>query len=124
MGPFLRANRVARYKGVENGEWKFLVFNEADGEPRMPQGAIGFRWQKEAGRWNLEPKDGLDGTHIDPRLSLVEQHDDQLLVNFTDFGDSRTFRRGVPVRYVETDKGRTPVATVFDLLMAQFGVPR
>jgi nitrate reductase alpha subunit len=123
-GRFLRANHLARYKDVENGEWKFLVFNQADGEPKMPQGAIGFRWQSEKGRWNLELKDGLDGSEIDPRLSLLEEHDEVLPVNFADFGIGRTFQRGVPIRYVETDEGRIPVATVFDLLMAQFGVPR
>ncbi len=123
-GRFLRASAVARYKGVENGEWKFLVFDQPSAEPRMPQGSIGFRWQTEKGRWNLQSKDGLDGSDVDPELSLFERHDAVLQVNFMDFGGERTFQRGVPVRYIETDKGQTPVATVFDLLMAQFGVPR
>lgn len=123
-GQFLRAGALARYKEVENREWKFLVSDQLSGEPRMPQGAIGFRWQTEKGRWNLQLKDGLDKSDIDPELSLLEKHDDVLQVNFMDFGGDRAFKRGVPVRYVETDKGRIPVATVFDLLMAQFGVPR
>jgi nitrate reductase alpha subunit len=123
-GRFLRASDLGRYKGVENGDWKFLVFDRTSSEARMPQGTIGFRWQTEKGRWNLQLKDGLDGSDIDPELSLLERRDDVLLVNFMDFGGDRAFERGIPVRYVETDKGKKPVATVFDLLMAQFGVPR
>ena len=123
-GQFLRAKRLTRYQEVENGEWKFLVFDHTSGEPRMPQGSIGFRWQTEKGRWNLQSKDGLDGSDIDPELSMFETRDEVLQVNFMDFGGDRTFQRGVPVRYIETDKGPTPVTTVFDLLMAQFGVPR
>ncbi|HET7100859.1 MAG TPA: molybdopterin-dependent oxidoreductase, partial [Terriglobia bacterium] len=123
-GRFLRANTLARYKSVENGDWKFLVFDKTSGEARMPQGAIGFRWQTEKGRWNLEMKDGLDGSELDPQPSLLEGREDELQVHFMDFGGDRAFKRGVPVRYVETDHGRVPVATVLDLLMAQFGVPR
>ena len=123
-GRFLRANRIARYHDVENGEWKLLVFDQTSGELRMPQGAVGFRWQSQKGQWNLELKDGLDGSEIDPQLSLIEKREDVLQVSFIDFGGDRTFQRGVPVRYVETGDGRIPVTTVLDLLMAQFGVPR
>ena len=53
-GQLLRANRVARYKDVENGDWKMLVLDAKSAEPRMPKGAVGFRWgQKEKGKWNL-----------------------------------------------------------------------
>ena len=65
-GRFLRAGRLARYAAEENGDWKFLVFDAKTGEPRMPRGAIGSRWQAQKGRWNLELKDDLDGTDIDP----------------------------------------------------------
>ena len=47
-----------------------------------------------------------------------------LQVSFIDFGGGRTFRRGVPVRYIETIDGRVAVTTGLDLLMAQYGVPR
>lgn len=123
-GQFLRANRLARYQGVENGEWKLLILDRISGEPRMPQGAIGFRWQAEKGKWNLQSKDGLDGSDIDPQINLAEKSDTVLQVSFTDFGDGRTFQRGVPVRYVETRTGKVAVTTVFDLLMAQLGVSR
>ena len=123
-GRFLRANRLERYRAVENGEWKLLVFDQTTEAPRMPQGAIGFRWQEKKGQWNLQLKDGLDGSDINPQLSFFEKREDVLQVNFMDFGGDRTFQRGVPVQYVETHEGRIPVTTVFDLFMAQFGVPR
>jgi nitrate reductase alpha subunit len=122
VGEFLRANRLARYRDVEHGDWKFAVFDSVSGDPRMPRGSIGFRWQTESGRWNLELKDGLDGGMIDPLLSLLGQHDEVLQVNFTEFGSERTFSRGVPVRHLDTSEGRISVATVYDLLMAQSGV--
>jgi len=123
-GRFLRAGRLSRYAAVENGEWKFLVFDAKSGEPRMPRGAIGGRWQTRQGCWNLELKDEMDGTEIDPLLSLLECHDAELTLNFQDFGTNHAFRRAVPVKYVETDAGRLAVTTVYDLLMAQYGVAR
>ena len=38
-GQLLRANRLARYKDVENGDWKMLVLDAKSAEPRMPKGA-------------------------------------------------------------------------------------
>ena len=52
-GRFVRASRLARYQDVENGEWKFLVFDAKSGEPRMPRGAIGFRWQQQRHPWRM-----------------------------------------------------------------------
>lgn len=123
-GRLLRAGRLARYREVENGEWKFLVLDKTTGEPRMPQGSLGFRWQKAKGQWNLKMQDGLDGLELDPLLTFREEHDAVLPVGFVDFAGKRSFQRGVPVRYIETDAGRLPVTTIYDLLMAQFGVGR
>ena len=64
-GRFLRASRLSRYQAIENAEWKVTVFDQS-GAPRTPQGSIGFRWQDKKGQWNLEMKDGLDGSEIDP----------------------------------------------------------
>ncbi|MGH9447840.1 MAG: molybdopterin-dependent oxidoreductase, partial [Terriglobia bacterium] len=123
-GKFLRASRLSRYQDAEHGDWKLVVFDHKSGEPRMPQGAIGFRWQVKKGQWNLQLKDALDGSDIDPELSLIDKADGILQVNFMDFGGDRAYQRGVPVRYLETPEGRIAVTTVFDLLMAQFGVSR
>lgn len=123
-GQLLRANRVARYRDVENGEWKLLVFDATTNQPKMPKGSVGYRWQSQKGQWNLKMEDGLDDTPIDPALSFLDQHDEVVQVEFYEFASGKTFLRGVPVRYIETSEGRVPVATAFDLLVAQFGVSR
>jgi nitrate reductase alpha subunit len=123
-GRMLRAGQLARYQDVENAGWKFLVWDQASGRPRMPQGSIGFRWQKQKGQWNLELKDGLDGAEIDPQLTLLGKPGETATVSFAGFGEGKAFRRSVPVRTVETANGQVTVATVYDLLMAQFGVSR
>ena len=123
-GRYLRAGELAAYADVEHKDWKLLVWDREKG-PKMPQGTIGFRWaEKEKGKWNLEPKDGKTGEPIEPELSFLERHDEVLELTFDDFAGGRTLKRGVPVRYLETARGRVAVATVFDLLMAQFGVDR
>ncbi|NUQ37290.1 MAG: nitrate reductase subunit alpha [Caldilineales bacterium] len=123
-GQLLRANRLARYADEENGDWKLLMIDEASGQPKMPMGTVGFRWQTEKGQWNLKLEDGQDGSPISPTLSFFDQHDDVLPVAYHEFAENQTLRRGVPVRYIETSEGRVAVATAFDLLMAQFGVGR
>jgi nitrate reductase alpha subunit len=90
----------------------------------MPQGSLGFRWQQEKGKWNLEPKDGKDGTPISPRLSLLDPSGAVRQVAFVDHVDGRAARRGLPVRTVETAGGPVTVTTVQDLLFARFGVSR
>ncbi len=122
-GQLLRANRIAKYAGVENGDWKMLMM-DSSGTPKMPQGTAGFRWQDKKGQWNLKLEDGLDDSPIDPVLSFLDQHDEVLNVEFDEFASQRTLSRGVPVRYIDTAAGRVPVATLFDLLMAHYGVPR
>ena len=123
-GRMLRANQLERYKGVEKGDWKFVVFDQQSQQPRMPQGSLGFRWQAKKGQWNLEMKDGVDGAKLDPLLSFIEDSDDVLQIRLTDFCTDGDRVRGIPVKYLETENGRLPVVTIFDLLMAQFGVSR
>jgi len=120
----LRAGDVKRYAEVENGDWKFLVLDGISGELRMPKGSVGFRWGHEKGKWNLLLEDGLDGSAIDPALSLLGHEEEVLRVAISVFDGGPSPIRGVPVRFVETAHGRVPVTTVFDLMMAQFGVDR
>ena len=124
-GRLLRANRLADYRDTENGDWKLLVWDRLSGAPHMPRGTIGYRWAKEdPGKWNLEPRDGKTGQDLDPELSFVDSHDDVRLLEFDNFAEGKAVKRGVPVRYVQTEQGRVAVTTVFDLLMAHYGVPR
>ncbi len=124
-GRFLRAGRVDKYAQEEHGDWKFLVLDEESNELKMPKGTMGHRWQEKKGQWNLELKDTLDDSPINPSLTLLNNHDEVLQVEFTEFGLDNNYKRGVPVRYIETNDGKkVPVTTVYDLLMAQYGVGR
>src|SRR6516162_2893916 len=124
-GKLLRANRLKDYQGTENGDWKFLMWDAADNRPKMPMGSSGFRWGKEKGKWNLLLKDGVDGSAIDPVLSFVTQCDTVVSVAFNDFSEGRTLNRSVPARKITTSDGQiATVTTVYDLLMAQYGVSR
>jgi nitrate reductase alpha subunit len=123
-GQLLRAGRLEQYKGEEHGEWKFLQWDSGDGRPKMPLGSVGHRWDKQDGNWNLKPEDAVDGSKIDAALTFLDEHDQVLQVTFDDFAGDTTSRRGVPTRTIQTTDGPVQVATVYDLLMAQYGVGR
>jgi nitrate reductase alpha subunit len=40
-GRMVRASQVAECRQVENGDWKYLVFDKNTDRPRMPQGSVG-----------------------------------------------------------------------------------
>ncbi|MBI4906578.1 MAG: nitrate reductase subunit alpha [Acidobacteria bacterium] len=125
-GQLLRANRVAPYAGIENGDWKFLMWDTGENKPKMPMGSSGDRWaKKEKGKWNLLLKDGLDGSEIQPALTLLGSEEGSVQVRLDDFGAGMQVMRGVPVKKLLLADGSTvTVTTVYDLLMAQYGVGR
>ncbi|MBL9087518.1 MAG: nitrate reductase subunit alpha [Planctomycetia bacterium] len=123
-GQLLRAGRVAGYGGEEHKDWKFLVFDAKDRRPKMPMGSVGHRWGSGKGKWNLKLEDGADGSTIDPVLTFLDDADEVLSVHLDDFGEGRVHARGVPVKRLRTIDGTAVVATVYDLLMAQYGVGR
>lgn len=123
-GRLLRANILEKYAGTENGDWKFLNLDEDTGEFVCPSGSSGHRWQEKKGYWNLRYLDGENGSSYRPALSLTKVRDGVLQVELDDFAGSRVLKRGVPVKYLDTKRGRIACATVYDLLMAQFGIDR
>ena len=123
-GRMLRASQLARTRDTENGDFKFLVWDGTANAPRMPRGTLGFRWQHEKGQWNLEMKDGVDGLEIDARTSFLGSTESVAQVAFDEYASGKVALRGVPVRTVETLGGPVRVATVYDLLFAQYGVSR
>ncbi|MCZ7555752.1 MAG: nitrate reductase subunit alpha [Bacteroidia bacterium] len=124
-GQLLRAGRLQRYSGEEHGEWKFLMWDAASDAPKMPMGSAGHRWGSEKGKWNLELKDGSDGSAIEPELSFLDARDDVVPVRFDDFAEGRNLYRDVPVRRLTLADGSVAlVTTVYDILMAQYGVSR
>jgi nitrate reductase alpha subunit len=123
-GRLLRANTLEKYSGIENGAWKFLNLDEDSGEFICPSGSSGHRWQDKKGDWNLNYIDGETGTGYKPLLSLIERKDKILQVEFKEFAQDRKSRRGVPVKYVQTKTGMIAFATIYDLIMGQYGIDR
>ncbi|MBD81470.1 MAG: nitrate reductase subunit alpha [Crocinitomicaceae bacterium] len=124
-GRMVRANRVAKYKDVSNGDWKFLNYDADSGDLVMPKGSMGHRWDDKKGNWNMKYEDGEFNTPYDPELTLLEKSEKVLQVEFTEFGLDKKALRGVPVKYIDTvDGGKIPVATIYDLTMSQYGVGR
>ena len=123
-GKLLRAGRLSQFADQENGEWKFLIWDTKESRPRIPLGTVGHRWGKESGKWNLKLEDSVDGGAIDPELTFLKDNNGTVGLFFDDFGNGVEFERHVPVREIETADGKVKVATVYDILMAQYGVPR
>jgi nitrate reductase alpha subunit len=120
QGEFLRASEIERCAGLEHGDWTLCVADQA-GEVRVPNGSLGSRWTKEEGNWNLDMRDLVDGTDIDCCLTLLGRETRRVCFTFEADGDAV---REVPVQRIMTTTGEVTVTTVFDLLMAQFGVAR
>jgi nitrate reductase alpha subunit len=128
-GRLLRANELAPYAEEENGDWKFLVLDEATGAPKMPGGTVGHRWGQADGKWNLKLEDAKTGEAIDPALSLFGRHDEVLEVELEEYDAGSesvpVALRGVPSITMKTKTGRkVRLATVFDLMLARYGVGR
>jgi nitrate reductase alpha subunit len=140
-GRYLRASDFADALGQSNStDWKTVGFDELSDAPVAPQGSIGHRWgkdiERDLGKWNLEQKNGADGREVRLALSLIERRDDVLPVAFPYFGGtvhprftendqgSDVLVRGVPAKRLHTVDGEVLVATVYDLLCANYGVDR
>jgi nitrate reductase alpha subunit len=99
--------------------WKTVLLDENTGAPVVPNGSIGFRYAESGrGRWNLD----LDG--VVPALTMAGDGASPTEVLLPAFdapdGTGSVLRRGVPAREV----GGHLVTTVFDLMLAQYGVLR
>ncbi|MDP6936523.1 MAG: nitrate reductase subunit alpha [Candidatus Marinimicrobia bacterium] len=124
-GQLLRANRLSDYKDIENGDWQFLMWDEKENRTKVPQGTVGNRWaEKNTGKWNLKLEDNVDGSQIHPQLTFIDTSDSLLEVELDNFAEGDTLNRKIPVKYINTAEGKVAVATVYDLLMAQYGVGR
>ena len=124
-GRLVRANEIEQHKNIENGDWKFLKIDADTGNLVIPKGSVGHRWDKDTtGHWNMKFENAADDAPYDPVLTLLDIKDEVLQTTFTEFGLDSHVERGVPVKYIETVDGRIPVTTVYDLIMAQYGVDR
>ncbi|MBX7198226.1 MAG: nitrate reductase subunit alpha [Rhodospirillaceae bacterium] len=130
---FLRASDFAGALGeTNNAEWKPVAFDESAERIVVPNGSIGFRWG-EAGKWNLESK--AAGAETPLAISTLDRRDAVISVAFPYFGGRHhdyfagtdhddILMRNVPARRVQLAGGEVYVATVFDLLCANYGVDR
>lgn len=102
--------------------FKTVLLDRDTNQPVVPNGSMGFRYNEhDEGKWNLD----LEG--VTPSLSIADasgyqgEVSDLALPAFTDpTGVGSVIRRGVPVTEIA---GRT-VTTVFDIMLAQYGVGR
>lgn len=127
-GKFLTAADLADAGAVVPDEdaWKTVLLDGATGEPVVPNGSMGFRYADSGkGRWNLD----LEG--VSPALTMAAgdagaegvavENVEVLLPAFIEpDGTGSVLRRGVPARRV----GGHLVTTVYDLMLAQYGVAR
>ncbi len=113
-GKFLTATDLGATE--EGAEFRTVILDSA-GTPVVPNGSLGDRFgENGTGRWNLD----LGG--VEPLLTLYGRTDDAAAVQFPRFDTDvpETLTRGVPTTVVAGER----VTTVFDLLLAQYGVGR
>ena len=130
---------------ANNPEWKTIALDDA-GNAVLPNGAIGFRWgpdgRADTKQWNLEAKEASNGTNVKLRLSMLESTEganETARVGFPYFGGiesehfpnnagSNVLIRTVPTHTLslgkEGEQREALVCTVFDLLVANYGVAR
>ncbi|MEU6113270.1 nitrate reductase subunit alpha [Streptomyces sp. NPDC047117] len=107
---------IAADAAPEVRAWMPVLVDAGTDDVVAPKGTLGDRWAKGAeGRWNLD----LDG--VDPLLSFHRHGGPDAEVVLPRFDTPNgTVVRGVPTREI----GGRPVTTVFDLLLARYGVGR
>ncbi len=133
-GRYLRASDLADCAESNNPEWKTLAWDELSDAIVVPTGSVGFRWGED-GKWNIEEKASAgDATRL--RLSLEGCSDEIVAVAFPYFGgvmhekwnanvQQDVLHRNIPARTLRMANGETwHVATVYDLLLAQYGLDR
>lgn len=132
---YLRASDLDGALGeANNPEWKTLAFDENSGGLVVPHGSVGFRWG-EKGRWNIEERDS-QGRDTRLQLTLKDGHDGLVDVCFPYFGGVEhegwtsspredILKRRIPTRKItQADGSEVLVASVYDLLLAQYGLDR
>ncbi|MGF1627803.1 MAG: nitrate reductase subunit alpha [Alphaproteobacteria bacterium] len=121
---------------TSNTEWKTVAVDRRTGAVVSPTGSVGYRWGDEKGKWNLEAKDGK-GSDVDLEMSFIQDADSGAVadVAFPYFGNREhdhfqgtdhpdVLVRRVPIRSLKLAEGEVLVATVFDLMVANYGLDR
>lgn len=122
-GRFLLADDLGA--SGNNMQWKTVVYDDNTGTYAVPKGSLGFRWGEE-GTWNLRMETADDAKPIDPRLSLLGVHSDVVTIQLPYFDDDggHVMERAVPVKRIVCGGKTLTVTSVYDLVLAKYGVDR
>ncbi len=134
-GRFTRASDFDAGLGQDNNpEWKTVAFDEQSNSFVVPNGSIGFRWG-EKGKWNTEEKEAGEGRSTTLKLSLLDDHDEVVSVALPYFGGEENeyfphnkfadiIHYNLPAKRIQSVDGEKLVVTVYDLMLANYGVDR
>lgn len=135
-GRTLRASDIKGALGEkDNTEWKPLLFDETTNQIVVPTGTVGSRWDG-SGKWNIESKNSQNGADINPKTTLKNDYDEIVSVGFPYFNNQQheqeiftstdhdsILERNIPIKKITLANGKeVKVATVFDLMMANYSV--
>ncbi|MCL2858417.1 MAG: nitrate reductase subunit alpha, partial [Streptococcaceae bacterium] len=117
-GRFLHISDLKGMESEANAEWKPVLIDETDGQIKVPNGTVGQRWDHSE-KWNLDLGD------IKPKLSTDSEEMVKIDFPYFDNDGASILTRHVPTQSVTLHDGsQAKVATVFDLMMAQYGINR
>ncbi|TSI10666.1 nitrate reductase subunit alpha [Lysinibacillus sp. BW-2-10] len=122
-GRFLRASDLGQQ--TENAEWKPVLMDETSKTMVIPNGTMGQRWE-DGKKWNLKLEQE-DGTKISPALSVADYNAtwEEIVFPYFDPAGNGQFSRHIPAMKIQLADGTTRlVATVYDLMLSQYGVKR
>lgn len=133
-GKVLRASDLKQFADEKNAQWKPVLIDENTNDFCIPNGTIGSRWD-ESQKWNLNLNNSINGDEIKPKISVIENKDSIAEIAFPYFG-GETYKhehfnasnhqdiivRKVPVKKI--DENGIMYCTVFDLIVANYGISR
>jgi nitrate reductase alpha subunit len=100
---------------IDSAEWKPVMVDSSNGEVFIPNGTIGDRHTEAGlGKWNLD----LQGK--DPKLTFINEGENKQISLPRFDVDNELVDRGVSTKQI----GNHLVTTVYDLILAQYGVKR
>lgn len=133
----LRASDMENDFGVEQkADWYPIAVDDKTGDLVSPNGSIGSRWTTK-GKWNLKCEDVRTGKPFVPRLSQIDHSDEVVTLldpyfggeeyknpHFAATGHPDVIAHRIPARRVKTKEGETLCVSIFDLMMAHYGIDR
>lgn len=125
-GHYVRINDLTS-DAVTNADWKTVVYDTRSNQYVVPNGTLGQDYDADT-PWNLELKD-MAGNPIDPAMSVEDQATPtkEVVIDFPAFSNegNSVVARHIPVQEVTFADGSVHLlTTVYDLMMAQYGIKR